>query len=411
MEASVAFSEKFPLQKLASLFLITTLFVLPISSTAKSICLGLSVFAILLTPLYRTELLDILSNRWSIAALLLFTVAIVGCFWSPAHLADKKFVIEKYSKLLYLPVLAVGFQHVKTREWALHAFLLAVLLTCILSILKFHGYLQSFHFDSDRVFRNHIMTGFMVAFGTYLSFLLAYRHQKYLRMGYACLGLLFSYQVLFVNGGRTGYVVYLLLMGLLILQLCTLKQAVGALCLVVAVCVNSYLISPMMKGRIDGLWHQVQQYQHNEKNTDIGFRLQFHDYAHQLFSRHPIFGNGTASFTYFYEKEAPIPSWFWKLWEPHSQYWLIAAEFGLFGLTILFFFFFSLFKSSFELKQMKVIALAMLIPFLIGNLSDSLLFYSGSGYFFLLFMALCLGEKVEMNKRKRLNASLMLSSK
>nr|HAT8714054.1 O-antigen biosynthesis protein [Legionella jordanis] len=403
MEILLQLSKKFPLQSWVSLLLAATLLALPLSSTGKSIAAVLSVITIIMIPEFRRDLRFVLFEKWSLAALALFSIAVLACLWSPADWGDKGFVIEKYSKLLYLPILAVGFQDAKTRQLALYAFLLAVTITCMLSILKFHGFLSFFQFNPDRVFRNHIMTGFMVAFGTYLSFLFAYRHSGYSRYGYVLLGLLFSYQELFVNGGRTGYVLYFLMMGLLIVQLCSLKQAIVASLLVITVFAGSYSLSPVMKGRVNALVLQIKAYQQNQKDSDIGFRLQFHDYAHQLFNRHPLFGNGTASFTYFYAKEAPVPGWFWKLWEPHSQYWLIAAEFGLLGITGLFLLFFSLIRASFQLNQMRVIAFAMLLPFMIGNLSDSLLFYSGSGYFFLLFMALCLGEKVELDKNKRLD--------
>ncbi|WED41837.1 O-antigen ligase family protein [Legionella cardiaca] len=399
MDTLLNFTQRIPLQRWASLLLVATLFTLPMSSTAKSICLGLTVVTILLTPSYRADVLELLSSRWCKAAFLLFVVALIACFWSPASFADKKFMLAKYSKLLYFPILVVGFQDARTRQIGLHAFLLAIAITCALSILKFHGYLQFLHFNPDHVFRNHIMTGFMVAFAAYLAWLFAYRQQGASRFGYSVLAIIFSYQVLFISGGRTGYVIYLLLMSILVLQLCTWRQAIAGVSLVCAIFVTSYYFSPVMKGRVDAIGQQIQGYQHNQKNTDIGLRLQFHDYAHQLFNRHPFLGNGTGSFTYYFEKEKPVPFWTWKLQEPHSQYWLIAAEFGLLGVGALFFFFFSVALESLRLEKTKIIAFAMLIPFLIGNLSDSLLLYSGSGYFFLLFMALCFGEQFEIRRK------------
>ncbi|KTD20399.1 O-antigen biosynthesis protein [Legionella lansingensis] len=403
METSLHLVEKFPWQKWASLLLAITLLAVPISSTAKSIGIALSVLTILLSPSLRADIWSVLSEKWCIAAYILFLLAVIACFWSPAAFADKAFVIEKYSKLLYLPILVAGFQHGKTRQMSIHAFLLAMIITSTLSILKFHGYLQSFNFKPDFVFRNHIMTGFMVAFATYLSCLLAHRRSGYTRSVYVLLAIFFTYHVLFVNSGRTGYVMYFLLMGLFTFQFRTLRHIVMWLLLVISVFLMSYFKghNSVMKTRVNDAAQQVQSYKQNKKkNTDIGHRLQFHHFAHELLTRHVLFGNGTASFTYYFQKEKPVSSWTWRLWEPHSQYWLVAAEFGLTGLAALLFFFFSLFMTSLQLDKTKAVALAMLIPFMIGNLSDSLLFYSGSGYFFLLFMALCLGEKVEMGKRK-----------
>ena len=79
--------------------------------------------------------------------------------------------------------------------------------------------------------------------------------------------------------------------------------------------------------------------------------------------------------------------------EPHSQYWLIASEFGLLGCISFVFFLGCLIGASLRLKTLKPLAFAVLLPFIAGCWSDSLLFYSGTGYFFILFMALCLGEQ------------------
>ncbi|MDI9819666.1 MULTISPECIES: O-antigen ligase [unclassified Legionella] len=400
MDTLANYSQKFSLQQAIPFLLAATLLTLPMSSTAKSISLGLSVFAILLTSDYRAQILNSFSNTWCKAALLLFLMTLVACFWSPAGFSDKMFVVEKYSKLLYLPVLLVGFQKAKTRTISLHAFLLAMLITCGLSILKFHGYLQFLNFKPDHVFRNHIMTGFMVAFAAYLSCLLGYRQKGAHRYFYGLLLLIFTYQILFINEGRTGYVIYLLLLSLFILQICSWRQAIAGILLIFAFFSASYITSPVMKMRVDAIGQQIHGYQHNQKDTDIGLRLQFHDFAYQLFSRHPLAGNGTASFTYYFEKEKPVPMWSWKLLEPHSQYWLIAAEFGLLGTGAWLLLLISLAYGCWRLDKMRPVAFSMLIPFAIGNLSDSLLFYSGSGYFFILFMALCLGEQIEINKKK-----------
>ncbi|KTC81371.1 O-antigen ligase family protein [Legionella brunensis] len=401
MDILLSFSQRLPMQKWVTVLLAATLLTLPMSSTAKSICLSLSLITILLTPAFRKDVVELFSTKWGRACLILFAISLIACFWSPANIADKKFMIAKYSKLLYFPILVAGFQSAKTRQMSLQAFLVAMIITCVLSIFKFHGYLQSFHFNPDHVFRNHIMTGYMVAFAAYISCLFAYRQQGKMRFVYGLLALLFSYQVLFVSGGRTGYIIYLLLMSFFSLQLRTWRQTIFGLSLVFAQVMTSYHTSPVMNERVDGLTQQIQSYQHNQKDTDIGLRLQFHHYAYQLFNRHPLFGNGTASFTYYFEKEQPVPFWSWKLQEPHSQYWLVAAEFGLLGVGALGFLFLSMIQASLRLDKMKTIAFAMLIPFMIGNVSDSLLLYSGSGYFFLLFMALCFGEKLEMTKSKR----------
>lgn len=384
---------RWSIQTWVSIFLALSLLTIPLSSTAKSIFIVLALGLIVFSPVYRRDLMIVMEQRWSQAALLLFFVAVLACAWSPSTLREKLMEIEKYSKLLYLPVLAVGFRDPQARRLALHGFLLAMLITVIVSSLVYAGVYSFGNVEANSVFRNHIMTGYMMAFAAYLSSLLFLKHRGKARIPYAVLAIVFSYYTLFINNGRTGYVIFILLMMLLMFQTFSWRQALlGILvgCSLIAVIFSQ---SPVMQKAISQAVNDCKLYKKSEKDTSIGYRLQFHDYAYNLFKRHPLIGNGTTSFKHIYHEEDPIPARRTNLLEPHSQYWLVASEFGLLGCFALVFFFFSLFASSLRLKTLRPLALAVLLPFLIGNLSDSLLFYSGTGYFFILFMALCLGEQ------------------
>lgn len=399
MDNGIHLNKQFTAHAYVPYLLALTLFLTPLSSSGKSIFVVLSMLAILLTPIYRKQLIQVIKKPWCIAGFSLFSMAIVACLWSPATLSREFFIIEKYSKLLYLPLLAIGFTHKKTRTMAIHAFILAMLFTCVLATLKFHGFLTHLSMNPDHIFRNHIMTGFMVAFASYLSLLIAFNNKKNpMTYAYLCLAILFTYYILFINEGRTGYVIYLLLVLLLVIQLCSWWQALAGILLISVFFIGSYLTIQQFHDRVDSISQGIRGYQYDveaDKASPIGLRLQFHDFAHSLFNKHPLIGNGTGSFSYYFDSLNPVPVWRHSLMEPHSQYWLIASEFGSLGLFILAFFFYSLFKACWSLKSMKHIGIGLLIPFFIGNYSDSLLFYSGSGYFFLLFMAICLGEQIE----------------
>lgn len=385
--------------KLLCFLLPALFFVTPLSSSAKSILMGITVAVIIATPRYRHDLITLFSNSWCRFVPLLFIIALLGCLWSPASMTEKGLVLEKWSKLLYLPILIVGFQDPKTRRMALHAFLVAMLLTCALSLLiKYTSYIHIAKATADSVFRNHIMTGIMMSFATYLAGLFFFREQGISRIVYLFLGLLFSYQTLFINNSRTGYILYILLMSLLIVQMLSKRQAlIGLLCMS-ALFSGCYFLSHPMHDGIKKVVENFNSYEH-DKDTSIGYRLQFHNYAKHLFKLHPLIGGGTGSFTYSFRTENPIPSWTnmpshsGRLLEPHSQYWLVAAEFGILGLIGLTLLYAELFIASYRLDAMRPVALAILLLLAIGNISDSLLFYSGSGYFFILFLALCLSEK------------------
>ncbi len=382
-----------PVETWVAFSLAASLFALPMSSSAKSILLALSLCLIIVSPVYRQGLLRVMSEPWCKAALFLFCIALLASFWGPATLGEKLHEIEKYSKLLYLPVLAVGFRDAYARRLGLHGFLLAMMITFVVSFLMHLGVYSVNDVEPGGIFRNHIMTGFMMAFAAYLSSLLCYQQRGTKRIVYAVLAFSFSYHVLFINNGRTGYVVYILLMALLMLQLFSCRQALAAMLLGASVFVAVFYLSPVMQASVRQAVSDYHLYKNNEKDTAIGYRLQFHDYAYSLFKRHPLLGNGTASFGHIYHVENPIPTRGVKLLEPHSQYWLVASEYGLLGCFALALFFGSLLVSILKLNTLMPIALAVLLPFLAGNLSDSLLYYSGTGYFFILFIALCFGEQ------------------
>lgn len=375
-------------------------FVTPLSSSAKSILISITVAVIITSPHHRRELVALFANPWYRTLPLLLLIALLGCLWSPASLSEKGLVLEKWSKLLYLPILIVAFQSEKTRRYSLQAFMAAMLLTCMVSLFILYTHdPETAKMDADGVFRNHIMTGMMMSFATYLAGLFFFREQGIMRVVYFVLGLLFSYQVLFINQGRMGYVLYFLLIGLLITQVFNRRQMLAGFLSLGVIFSSCYLLSDTMQNGMHLIVDNVRSYEHNQdKNTSIGYRLQFHDYAHDLFKLHPIIGNGTGSFTYLFSVENPVPAWrlnpehSGRLLEPHSQYWLVAAEFGCLGLLSLALFYIGLCVTSYRLNAMRPIACALLLLFAVGNLSDSLLFYSGSGYFFILFLALCFSE-------------------
>ena len=109
-------------------------FVTPLSSSAKSIFLILLVISTLLIPQKRHALFCLATKKSSIALLLLFFIAIIAATWSPATIKEIGFVIEKWSKLLYLPFLMLALRSKITRKLSFNAFLMAMLITSLLSI-------------------------------------------------------------------------------------------------------------------------------------------------------------------------------------------------------------------------------------------------------------------------------------
>lgn len=376
-------------------------FILPMSSTGLGIALGL-MFATWLSAYsdYSTTLFKVLATPWMLALGAFLLWICLSCFWSSAPLADQLAAIKKYAKLLSFPVLVVAFTNPTAREWSLRAFLAAMLLCVVLVLVQWFFHLHVGRYLSiGSLFRNYIMMGHMMALGCYLT---AWRALTIVskRWVYVVLFVLFSIEILFLSESRTGQLLYFGLLLLLMIQQFNRRQCVLGVLLLLLFAGVAFYANQSFRTGFETLVQNVNQYRAGMKYTPVGQRLQFHAFAEKLFLDKPWSGQGAGSFAYFAEVENPVPEWDQgKLLEPHNLYWLIASEFGVIGFIFLSLFFVFLFYASASLPTMKPLAFAVLIPFLIGNLSDSLLYYSGSGYFFLVMIALCLGEWVWQNKK------------
>ena len=213
--------------------------------------------------------------------------------------------------------------------------------------------------DPGEVFYNHIATGYMIALGVYLAGLQAFSVEvnRWQRVFFLFMVLLGTYHILFINAGRTGYLVYVILMTLLILQKLSLKKAIIGIMLFCTMILLAYFLSSSMQRSSRIMFNDIRQLQQHQKNNSLGFRIQFHQYAQSLFKEHPILGIGTGGFSYRFSKDEPVPTWGKKLNEPHGQYWLTLAEQGLIGIVLFLFFIGTLFATALNLKETKWILL------------------------------------------------------
>lgn len=384
---------------LASLFMVLFAFFLPVSPSLKSIFLICSLVFILFTPYFNRHLWPAVNSLWGWSSFGLFAFILLACLWSEAPYATKSMVVEKYLKLIYLPILPLGFINPKLRILCLNSYLAAILLTCVISFLKSKGIF--FTGDPGEVFNNHIITGFMVAFGSYLSGVLAFQFNGWRRGVYIMLGLFTTYQVLFINTGRTGYVIYAVLMILLLLQQLSFKKAILGVLLFSGLMGIVYYESMTMQSGVNSLLNDIKSMQANNGNTSLGYRVQFHTYARSLFLTHPLVGIGTGGFKYQFSLDNPVPSWGTELTDPHSQYWMMLSEQGGIGLILLLTFLGSLFISSFQQTETRPILLGILAAFSIGCISDTLLCYSTAGFVLMLMSAVSFGELLEKKAVKK----------
>lgn len=375
---------------------------MPLGTTIQGIGAGLTIFAVLADAQHHSRLWCFLSSSWMKAIIIFLFLCLCSALWTQGNYADWLYSLKKYLKLLFLPLLAAVMYAPRYRYAAWSAFGLGIAVIILFLAVNYTGWLRIGSGLQGAVFRNYIMNGHMLAFMAFAS--LWYAHTKAhtraqcltaLTMSFSCV-----FSLLYLNQGRTGYVALFLMMGLY--ALFVLPGRFRYIGLILSALMVACLIAfvPKIHQGFYSVYQHLCDFTNGSPNTSEGFRLQFQRYAMTLWLRHPVLGNGLGSFYTLFAQDDPVPAWTGGLREPHSQYFLILTELGVLGLISVFSIFFMLLRALFADTNTRWLCLALLILFVAGNLSDSLLFYSGSGYFFLGFLGLLLGEYYSSDKAK-----------
>lgn len=409
-------------------------FALPISMAASNILLALVLLFSLLAgqgpkhwQILRQQPAALLASGFCLLALL-------ACSWDAAGTAERQLYLNKYLTLLLIPLLLPLFAVAETRHRAISAFLAAMGLTLLLSILLWLGALDTLpprwlqHIsrlqDPDYsisqnavVFKLSITHGFFMAIAAYL-WLLRWSEQKSSWQGklYLLLSLLACSNVLLMIIGRTGYVVLAVLgiyfywtheapkhperpgfkyrRRLQALALCLLLSALG------------WQFSGNIQQRIDQAISEARHWQPDQGDrSSIGLRLDYYHNTMRIIAEHPWLGVGTGGFPGAYQQQiagtAMAPSN-----NPHNQYLLTTAQLGLLGLAWLLLLHATLWQAAVRLEaREKLILRGVLLAYLLGNLFNSFLFDASERLFFAWLTGLMLAGCANPPARSRRQAA------
>ena len=372
---------------LSQMFAIIAAFALPLSTAVLEVFFIASVICCILGGDWKKHTEVLRTNRMALMFVVFFALFVVGISYSVASWSEQLYTLSKYSKFLLGFFLFSVFSDEKTRYYAFFAFLCAATLTLLLSYLKFFGWdiLHRFSGDSG-VFKDHIFTGFLLAFSSYAYALLAFSDKKW-RLVFIALFLLASFNVLFINLGRSGYVVFFSLLLLLSWQKFSWKGFSVAVLLCIFLLGSTLLLPSHFKERFFIVHQEIQQYDKGKEDTSTGLRLSFYRNSMQLFSKHPWIGTGTGSFAKGYASVAKENEWLTR--NPHNEYLNIGVQFGLLGIIVLLALFLSHWQQSFRLPGFaKNFSQAVVISIAVGCLFNSWLLDVTQGTFYVFFTAL-----------------------
>lgn len=365
-------------------------FFIPLSTALTTVSMILILVFWGLGKNYSTKLKYFFANRVSIAALLIVGLYVLGIGLERTNSPKLLDGLTDVLRLLYIPFIMYFFRQSQLRQWAIWAFIGAMVVTLCLSWLKLYAHLPiGEKYAGASVFKNHITTNFFMAVA---AFFLAHQLIRSTYRPWFLWGLLgcMVFYVLFLSFGRTGYILLVILMGFwgihtlgktgwIIVPL-SLLGLLGA----------AYLGSDAFQTRVDLVVQDIEIYRQGGPAivSSIGARLEFLATGIELVKHYPILGWGSGSFSEIYAQRAT------ELGQlvtdnPHNEYLRFAVEFGLLGLLALLGLFFQQFRS---LKQLPVetqpLARALLWAFVLGCFAHSWILDFTEGYFFTWFAAM-----------------------
>jgi O-antigen ligase len=380
---------------------VVTAAALPFSTALTNVALALMLLAWLASGRIGAQVQAMARHPVAIGAALWIVLLWLGVSWSDAGLDTAANVIGKYLKLMYLAILVVLLEPRRWRTLVLLTFFASVGVLLVLSFGVYFG-VPGLPLPNEVqgaiVLRNHITQGLMMALLALAAMAWALSTEvRWQRLACWALAAVAVIDIAVLIHGRTAY---LMLAGLLVwigVLHSGLRGALIALVLGATTATLAYAFVPTVAKRAQQIAVDLRALEHGDQLTSTGIRLHFYRRAGEIVAAHPLIGAGTGAWPIEYERRSehdpPPLRKVSGLGNPHSEYLLVAVQFGALGLAALAASGIALYRLARRLPlPQRWIACGTVIAFAIGCLLNSLLWDATEGAIFaVLFGALLAG--------------------
>ena len=360
-----------------------------LSTALLSIATGLVILFWLLSGQYRATWQRVKSEPVVWVALALWALSIIGMAYTPAPLNQAVEGAGKYAKLLLLPLTLFLMDDVRWVRRALYAFLAALTLAVFASYLEGYGLTPDWTAKGDSTaFAGHITLSLFEAIGAFIALTFA-RFEPQRRTLWIVLGLFFLSHLFILNTGRTGQVLALAVLTLLMFQIWRWKGVFVAILAAAILLAGAWLGSTQFQQRIQAGANDLHQYEEGESRNSLGARLGFWTTSLKMIRDQPLTGYGTGSLATIYPKYALERGWFMD--NPHNDLLMVTVQWGIGATFVLLGLFVVIALASRQLApEAGAMILGVLLAYALGGLFNSLLLDHREGMMFAMFMGLLL---------------------
>jgi O-antigen ligase len=381
---------------LALITLTVCAFAIPISVTLTTITYLLAFLLILFSLDWKMRWQRIKKNPATLSFWILFALFVIGLTYtvSPIHAAWHD--LQKRHWMFITPFLLMLPLTDQWRNRFINAFLAAMVLTILLSYVKWFGfdlYGTRFHhpLSGVSIFFEHIVQYFFMSIA---AFIFGYRffYRKKFRLMNAIIFILMAVNTLFMSHGRTGYVVFLLLLTYLASIRFGWKGVLSAVLIGMIAFISAYFASPAFRSRLQIIPQQVQSYHKGNTITSIGLRIGMWETATTLIKKHPWIGYGTGGIRTPMQQHLNDKQIKRTALIDYVEYSFLnfILEFGILGFSIFIFAIALQLITSFYLPtEYRVIAQAFLLAYLVGSLANSFFVSFCETHLYSIFSVIC----------------------
>lgn len=353
---------------------------IPLSPTLTDISFIFGSLVSLATCSWRRFIPQLIHWWGPLLAIFLFSLFLIGLFYSPSPWHDRFEILGKYSKVVLGVIMIPLFANEFLRRVSFRAFTTAIILTLMLSLALYFQLLPSNdHFLAEAVFRDHIVQNLMMSVFAYFVLLEIVQAEKW-RWFWIVLLIITLHQIFFISGGRTGYFTFFATLLLFAWQHFYWRGIVLGFLAILIFSPVVYYLSPMLQDRVHFVISDLKNHQKGNDATSLGLRMVYAKSAMSLIKESPVYGHGTGSYKYLYQTQF-LNKTKLESFNPHNEYLHLGVQFGLLGtLTFILWLLYS-WVESYKLSDWpRKVLQGLVVTFAIGCLANSWLMDTTPGH-------------------------------
>ncbi|WP_457743407.1 O-antigen ligase family protein [Sulfurimonas sp.] len=379
-------------KKYISFVLIAYAFSFPVSKATTNLFEVLAILLWIVEGNWREKWQLYKTNLLSITIISLIGFSLLSILWHGNTETTFRYV-AKYRHLLIIFVFYSSFDTRYTKA-ILSAFLSAMFISELMSYAIFF---ELIHYKNispldPTPFMSHMTYSTVLAFTTSLLLVMLFYEDHLKYKIFYILFFLSATTNLFINGGRSGQIIYIVLIITLFLSLVKnkIKAFFGALFILLLTFSLAYNFSTNFHNRSNQLYHDFDNViTNNNFDGSGGARVALSILGVHTFIDNPILGTGLSYRMYNIEKYAKKhdfdAQYFKKFDDYHSAFLTISVQLGIAGLIISLAIIYALFTFQITKQEYRLMSILFAISFVIFSFTHNTFHTMNPMIFFALF--------------------------